>query len=589
MADLVQFKKGSAAGYNSLTIDANTLYFITDTHQIYLGDTLMSGGVYEAVAALPETGTVNKLYVNTTDGSVSYWNGVAYQTVVKPQPAAIGDGSVDALATTKAVVDYVALHSTEDDVADIKTRLITAEGEIDTLQSQVATLNGDSTTTGSVAKAVADAKSALETEIAKKADSATTLAGYGITDAYTKADADTAIATAVAKADHLKREIVSELPAVASADANTIYMVGSGAGSESSSYTEYILINGAFERIGTSNVDLTDYAKSADVTSAIATAKSEAVSTAASDATTKADKALSDAKTYADGLAGNYATAAQGAKADSAVQKVATGSANGTIAVDGTDVSVKGLGSAAYTDSSAYDAAGAATTAQAAAVAAAKTETETQVAAAKTALTGTASDSADTLTLQGVKAYAKQVADSSTAAVDALDVTDTAVENNYVSAVSQENGKISVTRAELPVYSVAASTGTSNGNITLTVNGSATQVPVKGLGSAAYTESTAYATSAQGTKADSALQASDIATGTTNGTVSVKGTDVAVKGLGSAAYAKTTDFDASGAADAVLGTSNDASSKITVYGVKKYAEEKVAEVVAANALTWGTF
>ena len=49
-----------------------------------------------------------------------------------------------------------------------------------------------------------------------------------------------------------------------------------------------------------------------------------------------------------------FATAAQGAKADSAVQSVATGSTNGTISVDGTDVSVKGLGSAAYTPRTDY-------------------------------------------------------------------------------------------------------------------------------------------------------------------------------------------------------------------------------------------
>ena len=50
--------------------------------------------------------------------------------------------------------------------------------------------------------------------------------------------------------------------------------------------------------------------------------------------------------------------------ADSAVQVIETGSENGTISVDGNDVSVKGLGSAAYTDSSAYDAAGSASTAE---------------------------------------------------------------------------------------------------------------------------------------------------------------------------------------------------------------------------------
>ena len=39
-----------------------------------------------------------------------------------------------------------------------------------------------------------------------------------------------------------------------------------------------------------------------EVRDQLAAAKSEAIATAATDATTKADKALSDAKTYADGL-----------------------------------------------------------------------------------------------------------------------------------------------------------------------------------------------------------------------------------------------------------------------------------------------
>lgn len=60
------------------------------------------------------------------------------------------------------------------------------------------------------------------------------------------------------------------------------------------------------------------------------------------------------AKAYADGLASNYATAAQGAKADTAVQSVVAGTTNGTISVDGTEVAVTGLGTAAYTNVGAY-------------------------------------------------------------------------------------------------------------------------------------------------------------------------------------------------------------------------------------------
>ncbi len=78
----------------------------------------------------------------------------------------------------------------------------------------------------------------------------------------------------------------------------------------------------------------------------------------------KWDAAEQNAKDYADGLAKNYATAEQGALADSAVQTVATGTANGTISVDGADVAVKGLDSAAYAKTTDFDASGSAATAE---------------------------------------------------------------------------------------------------------------------------------------------------------------------------------------------------------------------------------
>ena len=52
-------------------------------------------------------------------------------------------------------------------------------------------------------------------------------------------------------------------------------------------------------------------------------------------------------------------------------------------------------------------------------------------------------------------------------------------------------------------------------------------------------------------KADTALQQADVATGTANGNISVKGTDVPVKGLGSAAYTESSAYDAAGSAAAV--------------------------------------
>lgn len=79
-----------------------------------------------------------------------------------------------------------------------------------------------------------------------------------------------------------------------------------------------------------------------------------------------ADAALSSAKTYADGLAKNYATAAQGAKADSALQAadIKESTENGKITVKDQDIAIHGLGSAAYAAASSFDAAGSATAAE---------------------------------------------------------------------------------------------------------------------------------------------------------------------------------------------------------------------------------
>lgn len=61
---------------------------------------------------------------------------------------------------------------------------------------------------------------------------------------------------------------------------------------------------------------------------------------------------------------------------------------------------------------------------------------------------------------------------------------------------------------DLNVGVTAVATGKdTNGTISVTSGGVATDVPVKGLKSAAYTESTAYATAAQGALANTALQA----------------------------------------------------------------------------------
>lgn len=143
------------------------------------------------------------------------------------------------------------------------------------------------------------------------------------------------------------------------------------------------------------------------------------------------DGTVTEAKLHAD-------VKAKLAKAVSAVQKVEAGTANGTIAVDGTDVAVTGLKSAAYAESSAFDAAGTAD-------------------GVKTALIGGTDDSDAALSIYGAKAYAKAMVDSAKAdltndiktKIESLDVEDAAVAKKLVSAVSETDGKITVTRREL--------------------------------------------------------------------------------------------------------------------------------------------
>lgn len=84
-----------------------------------------------------------------------------------------------------------------------------------------------------------------------------------LSNVYTKTETDNAIATAIAAVDHLSREIVQTLPENASE--NVIYMVLRGDGTGQDVYNEYMYINGTWEIIGDTSVDLTGYAKTEDI------------------------------------------------------------------------------------------------------------------------------------------------------------------------------------------------------------------------------------------------------------------------------------------------------------------------------------
>lgn len=89
-------------------------------------------------------------------------------------------------------------------------------------------------------------------------------------DYYTKTQTDSAIASAVADASHLKRQIVESLPD-SNQDENTIYMLKKTGGSTAqNAYDEYMWLNNAWEKIGDTAVDLTNYVTTESLNSTLA-------------------------------------------------------------------------------------------------------------------------------------------------------------------------------------------------------------------------------------------------------------------------------------------------------------------------------
>lgn len=132
-------------------------------------------------------------------------------------------------------------------------------------------------------------------------------------------------------------------------------------------------------------------------------------------------------------------------KADSAVQAVAAGDTNGTIKVDGKEVAVTGLKDAAY-----------------ATVESINTTAQGYVDTAKAALEGTATDNEESATIAGAKKYADKVAKTAgdnagtalTNKIAELKNTDEAVANQFVTAVKEANGIVTVERKALAVADI---------------------------------------------------------------------------------------------------------------------------------------
>lgn len=383
MLNNVKFLKGTAESYAAIEVkDLNTFYYIDDA-DLYLGSIKLSNAADLAAAILRiaanETNikTISDDYLKASD-KTELSNAIAAEK-------SRAEGVESGLRTDVDVIkgDYLK--------AEDKTAL---QDAIDTINEELGALTGSDSGQSigqMINTAVSELKDELQPQITKNKDD---IAAEVSRATGVESGLDTRISAVEEDIEYFFKDALGDTDTQAYKDTlkeiqDYISSDAEAAGAMSASIKANSDAIDAIEADYLKTADKTTLQGSIDgvvervttVEGAVATkAEQEALNTVSGKVTalegkvdvakvseaiaTAKSEAIEAAEDYADGLAKNYATAAQGAKADTAIQSVVTGSANGTIAVDGTDVAVKGLGSAAYTDSTAYDAAGSASTAE---------------------------------------------------------------------------------------------------------------------------------------------------------------------------------------------------------------------------------
>lgn len=143
-------------------------------------------------------------------------------------------------------------------VEGLSSTVSTIRTAVDEINAALGNAETENTIRGDIA--------GLKTDVAEKIDAA----GGTMTGDLTLADGskaasekvvDTKVAEAIGSAGHLKRLVVEQLPDVAEADVDTIYMVKDASVTSGDAYKEYMVIGDAFAQIGDTTVNLDPYAK----------------------------------------------------------------------------------------------------------------------------------------------------------------------------------------------------------------------------------------------------------------------------------------------------------------------------------------
>lgn len=418
MALNVKFLKGTAAQYAAATKDANTFYYTTDDGKVYLGtlELTTEANVKSDISAL-KTLTSDKdkgnqaLYnaiqsMTGGQGSIAEQINNALETLIGDSQVTGGtDGEIDSTDGTingaiKELKD--AIKANADDIDDLETLVgnttmtttaQTVTGAINELNTAISntatnaavTISKDTSVSGVAARyTISQGGTALATTIdipkdmvvesgevvdlteaqaqainsnyhagqyikliiANKSNSELYIPANALVDEYTAAQNATQVQVAI------NNRVVSATIVAGSITATEL----ANNAVETAKIKDGAVTKGKLDSTLQDSIDAADSAlQASDITTGSAQGKISVKGT---------DVVVNGLKSAAYTESSAYATAAQGVKADSAVQSVVEGENNGQIKVDGTAVNVHGLGTAAYTAATAYDAAGSAATAE---------------------------------------------------------------------------------------------------------------------------------------------------------------------------------------------------------------------------------
>lgn len=201
MADMIKFQQGSLSALSRQAIANGTLWFTTDEGAIYLdtNNQRVRFGDYvivNNVAALPEAGHAYEtaLYYAKEENVLARWDSATSKWVqlnaagltqvkINNAPGTTKPGNVLASATTtlengvKVLTFNTANVATSTELENMGTRVGSLEGRMTAVEGRLDVIEGSGE--GSIAKAVADAK----TDLQGKIDAVDALADQGIADA----------------------------------------------------------------------------------------------------------------------------------------------------------------------------------------------------------------------------------------------------------------------------------------------------------------------------------------------------------------------------------------------------------------------